>query len=560
MSPMPTVNQTMNPPSTTARIAHQLRTDWQRDWPWVLGLLGFTLFRLWYRLDPHWQENPTQLGEPQWMATVAGFAPLVLAMRVVLADTPACRDLGTHTRPLGHGTLWFSKALFLCLTLVLPAVACDAWLWRGLGHDWGDLAMLLVSSLTNILLLAVLPGGVAGACAETLARLGLLVLVSVVYSIAVFAGVDWLRPMVGVLDAEQPSRANVFMASLPELAEMALLLAAWLLQSLGRRRAPALGLAAMAVIVMSFNLHWRELGWRKTPELPYTGSKLTIETGPGSVNGGASSQSLWNGLRVSGLPADHVASVLLFAPASLKINEPYTTDHRWSDYQNPEGWRAVRYDRSQVLYRHFDAADLWLDRFGEHSGARNSLSRFVSPMPSSEPWRLKLGIHRLRKVLDAPLSEIVAKPPVLVLAPGLQMTFRPSHEDDWNLHIPFDWRKQSSTLALERPGMRAAWLPISSSPNEICMAVLRDGAARQNSRLNTSSAGLPKDRGAPWVEDRANGFDFLIEKPLARMSMAGLKWQDWLKQAHLEVWIAAECGVATFDLSPKQVRQAAVVQ
>ncbi len=548
-------------------ILHQLRTDWRRDRLWVLVLNGFFLFRLWYRMEPWWQSTANSRGEPSWLGFwLAHLAPAALAVRVILADAPANRDLGTHTRPIGKGNLVAAKALFLLFTIVVPWMLCDAWLWRGFENDARTLVSLLKSSFVEIVTV-LFPCVVMAACAGSGTQ---FVLILLGYIVAMFVVEDAYGHLYTVLFEGKSSRYPIFpghpgplLLTLPQILAFALLTAAWLTQALFRRRGQALSLLVLALVTQyGGSVLWPWM-FPSAVNLEYTASALTIKTGRPTSDDSTPGQQLWPTLRVAGLPPDHLASIISFAPPGVKVYKARTLPGKaqscWSDYFNDGGSGSVvrSVERWQALRRHYGPADLWFDRY-DIRGSRPPLPSVINPQPPASPWTLRLAVHQMRKIFDRPLSDFEAEVPDVRLQTGSLITFKRLREEGSVFRLPWYQRTRRTTLA---PGPKvicneAGPLTPPFSPFFIeCVAVLQDPEARENLMLRPVSSQLALDRGSGWIEDRAEAREFYISKPLARMSMTGLKQEDWIRRTRLQLWVPEERGSVDFQLSVEQVQQ-----
>lgn len=544
----------------TMQMVHQLRIEWLHHRLWVLGYLVLITLRLFYRLDPWWQTDMRIWGEPLWLWLLAIIAPVVVTIRVILADPPASTDLGTHTRPVSRWSLWTAKMCFLLGVIVLPWLLADAWLWSGLGHSWGSLLSLVAASLLTILLLVLSGAAVAGTATSgaqlTVAGFSLFILFFAaqtgINQVSIWAG--W-NDLLWYSHASKLGYPSAWMTALPWLVTSLLALGAWLLVIHRRWRWAALSMLAVAALLIAGAQAWQIMGWSLADEIPYAGPPLELKLGKQADGAQTSMQSLWPTLHVDGLPANHLASIVSFMPPELdwrKFRQNPENKNEPTYWMDNEAFFKMR-RMAEVVAEDGRKMDLWF-----HSAyldtPRDPLTRVIGPVLPTAPWRLRLAIYEVRPILNVPLSALAQGPKSVILSGGQQVEIAPLDDQGSSLRVKWRWRNQHSVLIPEsaakfRPG-RTGGLGVLGY-----LAVVQDEKAHENFLLIGGGGSGDVARGFVWIEDTTYEEVFHISKPLAEMQLTGLKLEDWIQQARLQIWLAEDRGIADMDVSPAQMKQ-----
>ncbi len=480
----------------------------------------------------------------------------IIALRVVMADAPASPDISTHTRPLGRKAMLVAKAVFLLLGVVLPWMLGDAWLWRGFALTQSELLSLLAASALWVGLV-VAWGMALAALARSWAQLAVLVLGFLFLIMGLGLPISgssqrWLCTWLAkaALATGLPMLTGIH---LPLIIALVLAITAWLVQSLrlGGRLGAGLAIASLASQSLSDGWLNSASDWLRFPELHYTGPTLSLSTGTAKPSATDKTQALWPTLGVHGLPANHLASVLSLAPADsdpvwlrLKARRNNKPDF-WTDTDGSDGRYTRLLEQGRMIAGHFAATDLWFDDLSHHQ--RRDLRSLIGKDAPTAPWRLRLGIYEMRCMFDRPLTDFIAKSSEITLPNGWLLTFEPIREEHYPL-LPMRTRHLMSQVGIAPAEHRDPYMSPQPPFSEMCV-VVHDPETRENTLVRINSGDPTVNRGSAFITDEDWGREFSLPKPKARMELTGQRYEDWQKQARVQLWLPEERGTVEFVLS-----------
>ncbi|MBK8091057.1 MAG: hypothetical protein IPK32_03410 [Verrucomicrobiaceae bacterium] len=411
-------------PSLTYRVLHQLRVDARRD----RGLLLMWLLLLAVHALEHLDREALHMRGAFMPEALPMAVGLLLAWRVVKADDPGSADSSTLTRPLGRGALWLAKFIGIALFGLLPWLLVKVLVFRGYG-----LGMI---SWLGVAIAVLLPAAVGVFAACWLACLRMKS--SWTISLAALACLYLLLPQISRaapnfsylhLDGLQSfslKGPNADLHRCQVIVGMSgtalVLLWAWWRATLGRVRSwmVLIMLALIGVLASFWPWNWRALSAQAFSR------ELQLHIGPAPEK---EHQSLWSTLHLSGLAQDEVAAIMAFAPilpdGKKWPPEPVYTDFFYWDEkgQKQSFWRWMNVDHAQRLSGLFPAQTSWV---GEEDKTRDPLSKVLAKAEKRHPgatqsrWRLRLAVHRLRKVQEKPLAEVLRSGFTAAPMPGWQ--------------------------------------------------------------------------------------------------------------------------------------------
>jgi hypothetical protein len=550
------MSQSLTIPHLLTRMRHQFSTDLRRD----RGLLLMWLLLLTVYAVEHGDVERALHGSfmPEALPMAAG---LLLAWRQVRADHPGCADTAALTRPLGRGALWLAKCLLIGLLGLLPWFAVHALEWRGyglralswLGVGFGVLlpACLGVFAVCWLASLRVRRGWIIASAAIAAAYL----LLPMTERLAPSFFAMYLEPLKSVgghaKDADlQRCRVVVGMSGV-----LLVLLWGWWRATLGSSRNWPVPLLCALCGLTAMLWPWN---WCQVPPRPFTHPPLALHIGPAPQ---VAHQSLWSTLHVSGLAPDEVAAVVALAPIRPEAKK-WPPDHACSDfvYEDEDGkmeayWRWMNVDHARRLSGLFPPQTSWV---GEADKTRDSLASVVKtaakrdPQASQSRWRLRLAVHRLRKVQEATLAEIL---------PG---SFTASPAPGWRFDV-IKHRMAESSLSLETR-LRQRWprtvanVPfrplkvLGKSPVVNLLLTVHAPCIQQVICLHERPSVWP-DQDTFWRTERHRPCDFSLSLPIIHQAITGLKTADWLRDARLALWWPDELGTIDLELTAEQMAQ-----
>lgn len=546
----------MNPASSLsllAQIRHQFRMEWLHHHRWCLAVLAFIGLRLAYRLNPFWQIFSGTLGEPIWITVLNLLIPAALVMRIVFAEPVASPDLGTLTRPISDYARFLGKSVFLTFLLLVPWILADVWLLRGFGHTGSTWTALLLGSAMGLLIPCLLVAAMTS-LAATGAQLAAFVLgLLLVYFGAEMLGfylqeesAKWMQalPLKGL-----SSHWRGLMNSLGFIISMLFFAGVWAWQTIGRRRGSAATFLLVGVMLAFIGLPiWLGMGWLREPASLFEAGTLKLVTGPAPS---ASAQSLWPTVHVTGLPPRHMVSMVAFAPVGVDIDRARSDWHpARSPYYGRDDESALQdFARSLLLMRESPLGDLTHTRF-DRPPAREPLRKVLGPTLPTTPWRMKLAVYEMRRILDLPLADFRKAQPGFLLKSGQRVAFEPLEENRSAYTLPWVLRSQRSHLLPGSPLHRGELSRFGEEGMLNAWAVLRDRTARENHIMSSQNSGRSNvRRDGGQFEDVSYAREFYIDKPLDRIALAGLKLQDWLQTTDIEIWVPEFRGIRELDVS-----------
>lgn len=522
----------MNPTSFVFRMWHQLVQEWRAQWLLVLAWLAVVAVDC-------WQSMQDELPEIVMPGFLPGLLALIVIVRSVRTDAPGNTEAGTHVRPLGRGAVWVAKVVFFKVTLLLPWLASD-WV-QCHGHGYGAAEWLAESAGTALPALSM-----------------------AVYAalLASWSGPAWRNLLVGMICIALLELAtwmwgtvwrggeNVCVLAVGRLILILTLAGAWCQVTLRRRAWVTLTVGCMAALLTTGMGNWN---WRARPEMRYEDAKLALYFGE-RPDGGA--QELWQGMHVTGLPADHVASVAAFAP----VGEGWPPETAFSAYtrvsrgetdkvQTRRRWMVMAHTRALVPY--YSSGELWRGHADDVSA--EELKKIVSGAAPG-PWRLRLAVQRMKRVTTMPLRVAMSQEQRIALEAGRRLDFQMSERDhDSEMRFLSILRRRIPLLA---PAGRQEALRVAGRvPEENFLLLLHSPAIRE---VNTACEGELRDSSSGGLYHRVNKREghFHFAHPRAQMDIAGLKFDEWVDGTTLDVWWTEECGVVDLEVSGEELRRA----
>lgn len=514
------------------RVWHQFALEWRAQWFLVLLWLAAAATGCWQAL----QDERPEIAMP---GSLPALLAMIIIVRAVRADAPGNAEVGSHVRPLGRGAVWLAKALFFKIALLLPWLACAWPECRGYGFgtvEW--MAEIAGRALPAILL----GGGTAlgaswsGAMWKNGALIG-----------SVLGG---LVLMLWKFGTEMPKDAERCVLVVAGLVLGLTLLLAWWQSTMTRRAWMTLTVGGLAALLMVKLGHWN---WRAQPERMYADAKLALHFGErpeGAV------QELWEGMYVTGLPADHVASVVAFAPA----DEAWPPQKAFSDYQVLDGesgpwnqrrpWK-MRMAHTRALVPHYPARSLW--HKGEDAEQVKTLKEVVYS-DLSRPWRLRLAVQKMKRVVTMPLGAAIRGEKRIVLDAGRRLDFEISALNDYS-EMKF-WAMLRRRFPLLAPAGEQERLRVAGDiTEEAFLVLLHSPGIREVCTAGEWDKGdynyWAGDELLHRINNRPVAFNFV--HPRAQMDIAGLTFDEWVDDTTLDVWWPEERGVVDLEVSAEEL-------
>ena len=541
--------------SLPRRVLHQLSVDARRDRGLILMWLLLLTIHAVERARPDHRTYDSFLPEAVPMAV-----GLLLAWCLIRADHPGNADTAALTRPLGRGALWLAKMLCLMLGGLIPWLVVQAQDYRGYGLGMVSWFGMAVSVL--------LPACVAVFATCWLASLELKR--GWVISLTAIAGFYLLLPNIGrvaplfdelkvdSLFAAESYFQNTDLNRCRVIVGMSGLVLAmlfgWWRASMGRSSLwPVLAMIAVG----SIGATWWPWNWRQLTPRSFTGKlELHIGAKPASDH-----QSLWSTLHVSGLEKDQVVAIAAFAPVQPQAAKwppmPACSDFVYWDENDAQQscWRWMNVDHTLRLSAQFPPHTIWV---GDQDNTRETLAKVIAdaekhhPGVSKLPWKLRLAVHRLRRVHEKPLAEV------------LRTSFTASPMPGWRFDV-VKHRLSESSLSLEAR-LKERWpLTVPNLPHSY-LRVLNSQPVT-NLLLTVHAPGIQQgiclhepnnDWGYSnhfWHHEHQRPGDFHFPLPVIHQTLAGLKIPEWLQDARLALWWPDELGTIDFELTAQQMQE-----
>ncbi len=513
----------IHPTSFAFRVRHQLALEWRAQWFLVLLWLAALATGCWQTL----QEERPEIAMPSFLSALLA---MIIIVRSVRADAPGNAEMGSHVRPLGRGAVWLAKVQFFKVVLLLPWLACAWPECRGYGFgpvEW--MAEIAGRALPAVLLGActALSASWSGAVWKNGALIG-----------SGLGGVGLLLWMFGTRAPEDAERCVLAVAEF--VLALTLLLAWWqtTIRHLAWMTLTAGGMATLLVVTMG---HWN---WRAQTVQGYVDTKLGLHFG---VKPEGAMQELWEGIYVTGLPADHVASVVAFAPAG----EAWPPKTAFSDYTFPVGssgkvnlrrhWMMMAHTRT--LLQHYPVGSLW---HGKEDEEMEELRKEIVGNDFSRPWRMRLAVQRMKRVLTMPLRVAIHGEKRIVLDTGRRLDFQLSelnHESEMRF-----WAMLRRRFPMLAPGREQERLRVAGAfPEENFLVLLHSPGILE---VNTACEGDYNSSSG----NRPVAFHFV--HPRAQMDIAGLTFEEWVDDTTLDLWWPEERGVVDVEVSAEELRRA----
>lgn len=493
-----------------SRARHQFMHEWRAQWGLVVVWVGLLVAQWW-----HWRaEAEWRLPMPD---SLPGLLALLILVRSVRADAPGNVEIASHTRPVGRGAVFAGKVAFLMLALLLP------WIVRGVpqGYEMGFGVLEWLGVLFGWFLPAMTIGSLAAFCAAA-GDSGRKAVICGLAGFAVFLTLFFLFDPITRHDAKHGAWT---VASV--LWSMTMLFVWW---RMSLRRDWVKYLVSGVVLAVLVVMFWR-YDWREVPPRAFTEAKLALHVGE---RPDAAAQELWPGLFVTGLPPDHVVSILECG--------------RFSDYlygkKNENArkhWMTQAHTRA--LLPHYPAGSLWHGNVDLDE--REALKKYLDEDPKS-PLRVKLAVQRMERVLSMPMKQ--RKRQSVILEAGRRLDFGVrSLNDDQKLSL---WARlhEFYPYVLPRPEFerRRPWN--GAVPKANFLALLHSPSLRE---VRTACEGDWSSLFYQIGEPK----DFSFTHPRPQMDIAGLTLEKWLADSVLDLWLPRECGVVELTLSAEELRR-----
>lgn len=555
-------------PSPVTRILHQLRTDWRHL------RYACALFYLWLVL-----KTVYELHHHSWLfsdyldTTVQGLtlgAVVCLAFVMAWADAPANTDTASLTRPLGRRAQWLGKVLFALLGIVLPLLVSEAVTWVGFDLTAGQWLALSAGTLLMYGITIALSATIAGTAAGFRQAMIAASLSLILGGLWWFSGTDsftWLLETAH-LRPESPAERYGTMQDCGHLIGCVLLLAgavaAWWLTAVPRCRwwAVLMVVAALVQRPIVMNL-WRTPDWLAVAPQVFPRERLTIKTGPADPQDKSPGRSLWPTLRLTGLKADEVPSIMGFGPVPEK-GQPWPPLGSHTDLPKASNWPAcwMPYDHLRSISKHFASTDLWNDNWVKQSAPRAPLATVMKPLkldPQAPltPWQLRLAMHEMRKIGEAPLQQVWSSGLSFVIEPGLRLEVGPvvwirgGNELKGRFHsLSSRFLPATRHLPLREQFRDAGFGHLTRG----LFVVLRDNESHE---VTSYEAGMSDDARESFAfrEHRINNFETRFWGPRSRLLLLGEKLEDCIARTTVSFWIPEERGTVDVQLSAEQMKQ-----
>ncbi|MGV3660191.1 MAG: hypothetical protein ACO1TE_08395 [Prosthecobacter sp.] len=526
----------MQTTSFAFRVWHQLTLEWRAQWFLVLLWLGALATGCWQAL----QDERPEIAMP---GSLPALLALIIIVRSVRADAPGNAEVASHARPLGRGAVWLAKVAFFKLALLLPWLACAWPECRGYGFgavEW--VAEIAGRALPALLLgsFAALTASWSGSARKNVALGG--------------AGLVGLVLMMWMLNKTGTTHSERCVLAVAGVVLSVALVLAWWQKAMTRRARMTLVVGGVATVLVATLGDWN---WRAKPSRRYADAKLGVHCGERPAG---AAQELWEGMYVTGLPADHVASVVAFAPVGEAWPpEAAFSDHTWlADAEKGKvrargHWMVMAHTRA--LVPHYPAGALW---HGNKDAERVEVLKRAVGTTTPGPWRLRLAVQRMTRVATMPLRVALRGEKRIVLDTGRRLDFALSElSSDSEMRF---WGKLRRRFPLLAPVGEQERLRVAGAfPEENFLVLLHSPGihevrtACEEDSNHSSAGGL-----LHHVHNRDAGFNF--PHPRAQMDIAGLKLDEWIADTTLDLWWGEERGVTDVEISAEELARAMAKQ
>ena len=502
----------MNTKCTTSSLAfrvwHQLTLEWRAQWFLVMLWLVALAVGCWQSL----QDERPGIALPD---SLPALLALIIIVRSVRLDAPGNTETTSHTRPMGRGAVWAAKVVFFEIALLLPWLACAWPECRGYGFG----AVEWLAELVGRLLPALWVGGLAalgaswgGAASKNTVITGTAVLAA--------AGFYWLL-----------FQSEICAAAVAQGVMGVALVPAWWWVSL-RRGAWGVLLVGGALAVAA--ALWWPGNWVVRPEPRFVETQVALHFGEPPAG---SAQELWPGVYLTGLPADCVASIVSLAPTegALVFSDYSGVAEKSGKRTTHARWMTMNH--MQALVPHYPRGSLW---HGHPDVAREPLVKTMAGQDTAKPWRLRLSVQHMRRIISTPLGS-ADNPQEVLIQPGVRFEYALRDLND-NSQTRFWTRLRSRVPKLAPHDDDAALRAGDKSPARNLIALL-------NSPSIHEVCACHEDTGYEGPE-----LLFLpFPHPRAQMDIAGLKLEDWMADTTLDFWWPEERGVVDLEISAEEM-------
>jgi hypothetical protein len=545
-------------PSFWQRTWHQWRCDLRRDcWLLVLWLLLLAV-----QVLEHWDVQHVAMRGAFIPALLPAAAGLLLAWRLVRADHPRSADAAVLTRPVGREALWLAKALMVLFAGLLPWCLAHAMEWRGFGLStlmWGGvLIQIALPAVVSVFIVSWI-ASLSMSRGVFIAVMVLAALVMLMTSVSHFAS-DYADLMLGggfsfqtLLEGNDLNRCRLVIGL--SAAALTLLLGWW---CAGRGKSSVAVVSVLLLFSGLLAVFW-PWNWRKLTPQNYAKASLNLHFGSTPQE---EHQSLWRTLHLSGLAADEVASIVSLAPIRPD-EEEWPHPRSYSDFsyiddgddQVHAPWRWMKVDHVLKLSEHFPPTTTWI---GEDDDTRTPLREILqdeqkrSALPAEARWRLRLAIHRLQRVFEMPLSQLLKQRVQASPTPGRMFDLVTSKMTESSIRLKAYLRQRTP---LTVPG--AAFAPLRHNggpPTRNLLLTVHSPLIEQVICVHESTTGWHY-QDTFWKAEHHRPIEFDLPLPIIHRTLAGLKIADWLQDARVTLWWPEERGIVVLELTPEQMDQ-----
>lgn len=550
-----------------SRVFHQARTDWRHHRLLVviwLILLVCTenqhlpgIRTLFFVLSSYNQGG--------WLDILPSLLAAAAVLRCISSDSPSNPDTASLTRPLGNGAIWFGKALFLLITVIIPMLIVLSFRWQG--NDLGVSQQLAIggSVVLAVALLCSLVGSATALTSSPRQVLALAILVVVGLGIWLAIPKPWMAQDQFTLESYRINLCGSFIAALVALSGLT---ASWWIATVPRRRGFA-GTLFLATLLASvwISQSWNR-DWITQSEQPYARtSNLELKLGPLVKGDPKPGRRLWPTLRVAGLGKDEVASVLEFAP--ILEDKPWPPEGSHTDVpsldRGYDSW--LHHEHTRALFKYFPTTTLWNSHVSNDAvyNGRGSLDKLLQRLrlgrdeAIKHPWRLRLVIHEMKLISRMPYRQLWTQANVFPIRPGMRVEFDPFslRHDAWEM--PGRIHRTSSAIlpvdAFRKTVGRGREL------NDDFFLLLEDKELRDNT---AHSLGLTRqiqrqgslaDGASFWIREEDQRFTIRLWHPLDQQLILERSLDDWIDEQDASLWHGDDRGFVEFELTPEQVAE-----
>jgi hypothetical protein len=286
----------------------------------------------------------------------------------------------------------------------------------------------------------------------------------------------------------------------------------------------------IGTLVLALVVQWTwAWDWRLSPVPGYQSSKLSITDQKSQA-----AQKLWDRIFVSGLPEDHVASVVVLGKKPQGRSDFWKLD----DAGNiGDTGRWMNPAHVQRIAHHYPSNALW-------HGQADELRKPLPDAMRSSAQPLQLLVHQMKRVYSIQLREALVGRHQVVVQPGRRLQFSRSKNSAIGTYN-FDCKllnRQPSMMpmptAQDRRHPPANLIVVVSSP--------KLNEARMTHEDRTSGA---------WSYGRTDQFlNFAVLPPQPYIDIAGVTVDEWIDGSTIDIWWPEELGIVDLELSSEQVR------